>query len=203
MCRRALESKGEMRTSRCTPDSVFSQPWALWPLMRSVAGLDAGLVAGRLFDHLDLEFPPLGPARIHAHAACAPSRCSRCRRRRNELRHRCRWRRPRRRAAPRSAGARASAFSAFSSAMPSCFGRRVALRLRQARPASRASSRSRSKRASEPSRSSSSVRSRITFCAASASFQRFGSSALAFSSARRRVGGIDVKDASSAVPWTA
>ena len=26
VCRRALESNGEMRTSRCTPSSVFSQP---------------------------------------------------------------------------------------------------------------------------------------------------------------------------------
>src|SRR5277367_4875013 len=28
-----------MRTSRCTPDSVFSQPWALWPLTMIVADL--------------------------------------------------------------------------------------------------------------------------------------------------------------------
>ena len=39
MCRRALESNGEMRTRRCTPDSVFSQPCALWPLTMIVADL--------------------------------------------------------------------------------------------------------------------------------------------------------------------
>ncbi len=39
MWRRAFESKGEMRTSRCTPNSVLSQPWALWPLTMIVADL--------------------------------------------------------------------------------------------------------------------------------------------------------------------
>ena len=39
MCRRALESNGEILTRRCTPDSVFIQPCALSPLIISVADL--------------------------------------------------------------------------------------------------------------------------------------------------------------------
>ncbi len=72
MWRRAVESKGEMRTSRCTPDSVLAQPCALWPLTSSVAGFEAGFVARGLFDHFDLELLALGPARIHAKQHARP-----------------------------------------------------------------------------------------------------------------------------------
>ncbi len=165
-------------------------------------GLDARLVAGRLLDHLDVEFPALRPAHVHAQQHARPVAAFGAARRRNGLRHSCRWRRPRPRAAPRAGGARPrpSAPSARRGPRPRSLRRP---RPRRVRPAS---SRRRGRArilASEPSRSSSIVRSRITFCAASASFQRLGSSDLALSSASRRVADLDVKDASSAVPRTA
>ena len=61
-----------MRTSRCTPDSVFAQPCALWPLISNVPDLMPGFFARRLFDDLDLEFLPLGPADIHAQQHARP-----------------------------------------------------------------------------------------------------------------------------------
>ena len=81
---------------------------------------------------------------------------------------------------------RASFSSALSWATPS-FSVAASFSASPSSTSVSASSRSRSKRAIEPSWSSSSVRSRMIFCAASASFQRLGSSTRAFSSARRRV----------------
>ena len=70
--RRALESNGEMRTSRCTPFSVFSQPKALRPLIWTVADLMPGLFALGLLDPVDLVAVLLGPARIHAQQHVGP-----------------------------------------------------------------------------------------------------------------------------------
>ena len=202
MWRRALESNGEMRTRRCTPNSVFSQPWAFWPLIDEGRRLDAGFVAGRFFDHLDLELAPLAPAHVHAQQHARPVAAFRAagagvdfdiavvavglaREQRFELPPLAL--RP---LAPCSAASPSFSVAASPSDSPSS-------------TSVFASSSSRSILASEPSRSSSIVRSRISFCAASGSFQRLGSSDLALSSARRRVAVVDVKDASSAVPRTA
>ena len=72
MCRRAFESNGEMRTSRCTPDSVLSQPWALWPLTIMVADLMPASSPAVSSIDLDVEFPPLGPAHVHAQEHARP-----------------------------------------------------------------------------------------------------------------------------------
>ena len=180
----------------------------LHPAMRVVAldddrrRLDAGLVAGRLFDDLDVEFAALGPAHVHAQQHARPV------------------------AAFRAAGAgmdfdigvvavRLARQQRFDlAALALGLAARAAARDPLARSAASpsispsstsvaASSRSRCSLASAPSRSSSIVRSRISFCAASGSFQKagvFGFGVQFGESARR---GLDVKDASSAVPWTA
>ena len=70
--RRALESNGEMRTSRCTPFSVLSQPKALRPLTWMVADLMPASSPVGLFDPFDLVAVLLGPARIHAQQHVGP-----------------------------------------------------------------------------------------------------------------------------------
>ncbi len=165
--------------------------FGLRPAMRIMAldeqraGFDARFVAGRLLDDLDLEFVALGPAGIHAKQHARPVAAlgaagpgvnldigvvgvDLARQQRFDL--------------------AALGFELELLELPDrlLFGRVVLFRLGQVRRGSTASSSSLSKRAMEPSRSSSSVRSRMIFCAASALFQRFGSSTLAFSSARRR-----------------
>ena len=72
MCRRALESNGDMRTRRWTPDSVFSQPCALWPLTTMVADLTPASSPVRLLDQLDVELSPLRPAHVHAQQHARP-----------------------------------------------------------------------------------------------------------------------------------
>ena len=164
----------------------------LQPAMRVVAldddrrRLDAGLVARRLFDQLDLELSPLRPAHVHAQQHARPVAAlgaagpgmhfdiavvgvGLARKQRFEL-------------TPFALGLERFERRRFPRLRPP---RR--LRPRRVRPRSLASSRSRSIFASEPSRSSSIVRSRITFWAKSGLVQRLGSSDLAFSSARRRV----------------
>ena len=61
-----------MRTSRCTPDSVFSQPWALWPLIMTVADLMPASSPAVSSIDLDVELPPLRPAHVHAQEHARP-----------------------------------------------------------------------------------------------------------------------------------
>ena len=186
MWRRALESNGEMRTRRCTPDSVFSQPCALWPLTHDRRRFDARLVAGRLFDHFDVEFAPLAPAHVHAQQHARPIAAFGAAGAGMHFDIGVVGRRPRPTAALRAGGARPRPSARAAARRPRSRSRRRPP-ARRVRPASIASSSSRSILLTPPSRSSSIVRSRISFCAASGSFQRLGSSDLAFSSARRRV----------------
>ena len=175
-----------MRTSRCTPDSVFAQPCALWPLMSSVPDLMPASSPCGLVDDVDLELVTLAPSGYTSASACAPSPGFPCRPRPNALRDRCRCRRPRPRTARRSGGGwrRPAGISARRGLPPSVS---ASPSLSPSSTSVIASSRSRSNFVSEPRRSSSSLRSRMIFCAASASDHRPGSSTRAFSSARRRV----------------
>ena len=72
MCRRAFASNGEMRTSRCTPISDCSSPYAFSPLISTVADLmPAPSPSSRsVIDRLIAV--PLGPAQIHAQQHLGP-----------------------------------------------------------------------------------------------------------------------------------
>ena len=72
VCRRAPESKGDLRTSRCTPVSVRSP--AVGVLAAQVHGraLDAGHFAGAGLDQLDIKALGLAPAQVHAQQHLGP-----------------------------------------------------------------------------------------------------------------------------------
>ena len=72
MCRRALESNGEMRTSRWTPDSVFSQPCALWPLTMMVADLMPASSPSVSSISSTPNFRRSAPAHVHAQQHARP-----------------------------------------------------------------------------------------------------------------------------------
>ena len=72
MCRRALESKGEMRTRRCTPGLGLEPAVGVVALDEEGRALDAGLLAVGDVDELDLEAVLLRPARVHAQEHCRP-----------------------------------------------------------------------------------------------------------------------------------
>ena len=72
VCRRALESKGEMRTSRCTPDSGLQPAIGVLALDQNRRRFDAGLFALALFEIIDLVAATLRPARIHAQQHLGP-----------------------------------------------------------------------------------------------------------------------------------
>ena len=178
------------RTARCAPadgrPTRSSASHGRCALDDDRRRLDARLIARGLFDQLDLELSALGPARVHAQQHPRPVAALGAAGAGMDLDDSCRWRRPRRKAAPRARRRSPSALSALSAAIPSAStASSPSVSARSTSVA--ASSRSRSIFASEPSRSSSIVRSRITFSASSGSVQRLGSSDLAFSSARRRV----------------
>ena len=61
-----------MRTRRCTPPSVLSQPIGVVALDLDGRRLDARLFARRLLQVLDLVAVLLGPARVHAHQHVGP-----------------------------------------------------------------------------------------------------------------------------------
>jgi hypothetical protein len=69
---RAFESKGEIRTSRCTPLSVLSQPVGVGTDDLERRRLDAGLLARALLEELDLEAVLLGPAHVKAQQHLRP-----------------------------------------------------------------------------------------------------------------------------------
>src|SRR5712692_2733548 len=69
--RRALESNGEMRTRRCTPPSLLSQPKALRPLTWMVADLMPAS-SPAVSEIVDLVAVLLGPARVHAQQHVRP-----------------------------------------------------------------------------------------------------------------------------------
>ena len=72
VCRRFCESNGLIRTSRCTPRSLRSRPYAQRPSIVKLTALQAGLLAlGRLED-LGLEAAPLGPAQVHPQQHLGP-----------------------------------------------------------------------------------------------------------------------------------
>ena len=149
--------------------------------------LDAGLVARRLLEHLDVEFAPLAPAHVHAQQHARPVAALGAAGAGMHFDIGVVGRRPRPTAAPRARAARlrssapgaAPGLRSRSSASPSCSPSSTSVV---------ASSSSRSILASdaEPVLAASCARA-SPVCAASASFQRSGSSDLAFSSARRRV----------------
>ena len=176
-----------MRTSRCTPDSVLAQPCALWPLTSSVPDLrpasspavssitstlnlcrsaQRAYMRNSMRAQSQLSVPPAPGVNLDIGVVAVDLAGQQ----RLDLR-----------------GARLRRWSGFSCVDAFLFGRGVVLfGLGQVRRASRRRRVRCRSCAMEPSRSSSSVRSRMIFCAASALFQRLGSSTLAFSSARRR-----------------
>src|ERR1041385_6359256 len=64
VCLRLFASNGEIRTSRCTPCSAESIPYANRPWR-----MNAGLL---MFDDLDLAIAPLCPAQIHMEQHVGP-----------------------------------------------------------------------------------------------------------------------------------
>ncbi len=66
MCRRAFESNGEMRTSRCTPELGLEPAIGVVALDQERRALDPGLLAVGPIDDVDLEAVLLGPAAVHA-----------------------------------------------------------------------------------------------------------------------------------------
>ena len=70
--RRFCESNGLMRTSRCTPRSARSQPYARRPSTCDRGALDAGLLAFQLVEDLGREAMPLRPAQVHAQEHLGP-----------------------------------------------------------------------------------------------------------------------------------
>ena len=180
-----------VRIERRDAHETMHAQFRLHPAMRVVAlddqrrRFDPRFVAGRLFDDLDLEFAALGPAHVHAQQHARPVAAfgaagarmdfdigvvavRLARQQRLELAPLALGLQPLEDAEALLLGGRSPSISPSSTSVA-------------------ASSMSRCILASAPSRSSSMVRSRISFCAASGSFHRPESSALAFSSARRRV----------------
>ena len=151
----------------------------------SVADLMPASSPSWIFEDLDLVAVLLGPARVHAHQHRGPVLAFGAAGAGMDFDDRRRCRRPRRRASSRSGGARPRRASALQRRLGLGDDRRRRprpRRARSARPGRRARARAARRRRSG---SSSCWRSRITFCARSGEFQRLGSSAAAFSSARR------------------
>src|SRR4030095_12007809 len=80
--RRWAASKGDSRTSRCTPRSALSRTYAVFerPVrVRAADGhrrrLEAGLLAGARLDHVPLEAAVRGPALVHAQEHLRPVLC--------------------------------------------------------------------------------------------------------------------------------
>ena len=164
--------------------------------------LDAGLVAGRLFEHFDVEFAPLAPAHVHAQQHARPVAALGAAGAGMDFDIGIVGRRPRPTAAPRARGARlrSSAPGAAPDPRSRCRRRPPARRARPASSRRRARARSWPARRADPR---SIVRSRISCCAASGVVPELGvfGFGVQFGEAARR--SIDVKDASSAVPGTA
>ena len=72
MCRRALLSKGDMRTRRCTPDFGLQPAIGVVALDQQRRRLDAGLFAVALSISSTLSRCALGPARVHAQQHLRP-----------------------------------------------------------------------------------------------------------------------------------
>jgi hypothetical protein len=70
--RRLSESKGDLRTSRCTPISVFSQPKAYSPSTLKVALLMPATFAGAHFHQLGLPAAAFAEAQVHAQQHLGP-----------------------------------------------------------------------------------------------------------------------------------
>ena len=144
-----------VRIERRDAHQPMHAQFGLQPAVRVVAldhdrrRLDAGLVAGRLFDHFDLELAPLAPAHVHAQQHARPVAALGAAGAGMHFEIGVVGRRPRPTAAPRAGAARPRPSAPCSCREALVLGRRRRPRPRRVRPASsRRRARARSWRAS-------------------------------------------------------